>query len=265
MRRVFAFMQRDLRLAMSYPSTLFMPFVSALVTVSGFAFLSRIVSTHAPLDAGTRHIDYFTYVVVNLAFMLLLNSALQAVPAALRRDQVAGTLEAMLATPTSLGTAVLASAAWPMLFACLQACAYIACAAAFGLRLDRFNVALLGEFVLLGTCCIGAIGVIFAACVVAFKQLPPASLMAGTAATLLAGVLFPIALLPAPLRLLSWLLPLTHALRGLRAAAAGASAASVAPDALWLSAATLVLLPAALLAVHYAIERAKTDGSLSSY
>ncbi|HEY9180574.1 MAG TPA: ABC transporter permease, partial [Candidatus Baltobacteraceae bacterium] len=206
-----AFLARDLLLTLSYPSTIGAPLASAVVTVFGFAFISRIVSSHAPLDAGGRHIDYFTYVVVNLAFMLLLNTALRAVPAALRRDQVAGTLEPMFASPTSITAMVVGSAAWPLLFACIQAALYFASGAVLGLHYQDMNVALLAVMLLLSCACTGALSVFGAAAVIAFKQQPPFSLMAGTAATLLAGVLFPVSLLPQPLRVLSWLLPLTHA------------------------------------------------------
>jgi ABC-2 type transport system permease protein len=265
MNRIAAFLARDVHLGLSYPSTLYKPFATIVVTVAGFAFLSRIVSTHARLDAGSSHIDYFTYVIVNLAFMLLLNAALVAVPAALRRDQVAGTLEPIVAAPSSIATTLAGSAAWPILFACVQVAAYLACAAAFGANLNHVNVAMLLQFVLLGCACTGALGGLAAAAVIAFKQVPPLSAITGTAGTLLGGVLFPISLLPAPLRLLSWMLPLTHALRGLRAAVVGASASAVAGDALWLAVASAVLLPAALLALRLAIDYVKTDGSLSAY
>jgi ABC-2 type transport system permease protein len=263
--KVLAFVKRDVLLGLSYPSTLFMPFASAAVTVAGFAFISRIVSARAPLDAGGRHIDYLTYVVVNLAFMLLLNTALQAVPAALRRDQVAGTLEAMFASPTSLLAMIAGSAAWPMCFAAAQAATYLLFGGFFGIRYAHVDVALLALFLLLACVCTFAVSIFGASAVVLFKQQPPFSLMAGTAVTLLAGVLFPIALLPAPLRVLSWLLPLTHALRGLRAAVVGASPQAVAPDALWLAVASAVLVPCALAALQAAVRRAKRDGSLAGY
>jgi ABC-2 type transport system permease protein len=265
MPRILAFVERDIRLALSYPSTLFMPLLSAVVSVGGFAFLSRIVNPHARLDAGGAHIDYFTYVVINMAFMAFLNAALQCVPQALRRDQVAGTLEPIVAAPSALWLTVMGSAVWPLVFALLQTAAYIVCAHAFGMHLGRVNFALLAQFLLLGTACTGAIGVLASAAVIAFKQSPPSSLLVGSAATLLSGVLFPIALLPPALRAVSWLLPLTHALRGLRAAAGGAAFSTVSGDAVWLAGATALLLPLAYVALRMAVRYAKTDGSLSAY
>ena len=263
--RISAFVERDIHLALSYPSTLYMPLVSAAVTVGGFAFFSRLVSPHAHLDAGGARIDYFTYVVINLSFMLLLNAALQCVPQALRRDQVAGTLEAMLAAPTPLAVTIAGSAVWPMFFACIQAGAYILCAMALGLHFAHVNAPLLVLFLLLGSICTMTLGMLASAAVIAFKQSPPSSLFVGSAATLLAGVLFPVTLFPPAIRALSWTLPLTHALRGLRAAAGGAPLAAVAADAWWLVAGTARLIPISYLSLRAAVRFAKTDGSLGSY
>ena len=263
--RLAAFLERDIRLAMSYPSTLFMPFASVAVTVGGFSLLAHIVSPHAPLDAGGRHVDYFTYVVVNLAFMSLLNAAMQSVPNALRRDQVAGTLESMLAAPTPLAVTVAGSALWPVIFASMQVGMFLLCGSLLGMRLHEVNGGLLALFLVLGTACVGLVGVIAAAAVIAFKQSPPSALLVGGAATLLAGVLFPVSLLPVPLQVVSWMLPLTHALRGLRAAASGAQAAGVTGDAWWLALATALLFPLAWLALSLSIRHAKNNGSLSGY
>jgi ABC-2 type transport system permease protein len=263
--RIAAFVDRDIRLALSNPSTLVTPFISAIIAVAGFAYLARIVNPHAPLDAGGRHIDYFSYVALNFAFMSLLNVSLQSIPAALRRDQLAGTLESMIASPTSLITMVAGSAAWPIFFACLRVAVCILCAVFFGLRLEHVNLPLLAQFVLLGMTCTAAIGVIASAGVIAFKQSPPSTLFVGSAATLLAGVMFPVSLLPRPLQLVSWTLPLTHTLHGVRAAMSGAPFAAGAYDAAWLAGAALLLVPIAFLTLHLAIVYAKTDGSLSSY
>ncbi|MFN2449374.1 MAG: ABC transporter permease [Candidatus Baltobacteraceae bacterium] len=260
-----AFVERDVRLALSYPSTLITPFASVALTVAGFAFLARIVNPHAALDAGGRHIDYFSYVVVNLAFMLVLNVALQCVPAALRRDQVAGTLEPMLGSPAPVLAIVFASAAWPICFALLQGAAYIGVAMIFGLRIAQVDAPLLALFLALGGACAASMGALGAAAVIAFKQGAPSTFFVGSAATLLTGVLFPVALLPEPLQYVSWLLPLTHTLRGARTAMAGGGVSPVQGDALWLAAATLILLPAGIYALHAAITHAKRDGSLSAY
>jgi ABC-2 type transport system permease protein len=265
MTRMLAFAQRDLRLTLSYPFALVMPFISIAVTVAGFAFLSRLINPHAPLDAGAGHLNYFTYVVLNLAFMLLLNQALQAASNAVRRDQLAGTLEPIVSTTTSLPLMILGSSLWPMSFAAVQAGAYIAFAQVFGLHFGHVEVLGFALTLLAAMTCMAAIGVFAAAAVLRFRQTPPSSFLVGSAAALLTGVLFPVHLLPPPLQIVSWLLPLTHALHGIRASLAGAPFAAVSSDILWLSVASALLIPIALVAFRAALTQVRIDGTLASY
>ncbi len=265
MNALTAFVHRDLRLALAYPFGLVMPFVSILITVAGFAYLSRLVDPQAQLRSAGEPFDYFSYVVLNLAFMLLLNGALQAVAGAMRRDQVAGTLEAIVATPVSLGTVVIASSMWPLAFAALEAAAYLAFGTLFGFRLHAINAPAFFMVLIPSIACMMALGALAAAAVIRYNQNPPSSFLTGSAAAMLSGALFPVALLPPALRDISWILPLTHALTGLRASLSGASTAALYPEFAWLAVATAILSPVALAVFGKAIQRARRDGTLSRY
>jgi ABC-2 type transport system permease protein len=265
MHKILAFVGRDARLALSYPFTFWMQFASVLITVAGFYYMARLVRPSASLGMGGRTIDYFTYVVVNLAFMLLLTTALQAFSQTLRRDQVAGTLEAIFVTPTGIWLIVLASGGWPLLFGMLQTLAYFVFAFLFGLRFANVDAATLAIFLVLGMLSMAALGILGGAVVIRYKQTPPSTFLVGSAAALLTGVLFPISLLPRPLQVLSWLLPMTHALNGFRAAMIGAPPVTVAGDAIWLGAASLFLIPAALTLFARAYDVTRREASLGYY
>jgi ABC-2 type transport system permease protein len=264
MAEALAFIHRDMLIARRYPSTLFMPFFSAIVSVATFAYMSRLVS-HSALEQGGRTVPYLTYVVINLAFMLLLSTALNSLSTNIRRDQLTGTLQAMFATGARNSTIALGSMLWPLAFGILQAMFYFVVGVAFGMRVHGSNLPMLILFAVLGTAYMGMLGVMAAAVVIQFKQSPPSSLLVGSGAALLAGVLFPVKLLPLPLQIISWLLPMTHALNGFRGAVLGLPAQAVWPDALWLALATAVLTPIALLWFTRAVEVAKFDGTLASY
>jgi ABC-type multidrug transport system permease subunit len=98
-----------------------------------------------------------------------------------------------------------------------------------------------------------------------FKQEPPTSVLVGGIASLLGGVLFPIDKLPPILRDLSWYVPVTHSLNGIRAAVAGASIADVGGDALWLALMAAVVLPISLYVFTRSVRRAKVYGTLGDY
>jgi ABC-2 type transport system permease protein len=260
-----AFFERDVRLALAYPQGLVIPLVSIVFTVAGFAFLSHLIDPKAQLRYAGEPLDYFSYVVLNMAFMLLLNGALAAVAGAIRRDQVAGTLEAIAATPMSVGAMLVASSLWPVAFAAVEAAVYIATGTFFGLRVPAFSAAAFFAVLVPAIACMAAVGMFGAAAVVRFKANPPSSFLTGSAAAMLSGALFPVSLMPPALRDVSWLLPLTHALSGLRDALSAAPAGSLAGEILWLSAAAVLLLPPAVAVFSRTLQQAKRDGTLAGY
>jgi ABC-type polysaccharide/polyol phosphate export permease len=134
-----------------------------------------------------------------------------------------------------------------------------------GLDLRATDIGCLLTFAVLSTLAMGAIGILSAAAVIAFKQVPPSGYLVGGAASLLSGTLFPTHLFPPVLQFVAWCLPLTHALRGLRGAIAGDSLGAAASDAIWLAVAVALLLPLSFVLLHRSVERAKSDGTLAQY
>lgn len=265
MNRLRAFFERDVRLAIAYPQAVFVPLVSIVFTVAGFAFLSRLIDHKTQARFGGASLDYFSYVVLNMAFMLLLNGALTAVAGAVRRDQIAGTLQAIVATPTSIGTILIASTLWPIAFAAIEAAIYLGTGTFFGLHIAAFNALAFFGVLIPAIACMAAVGMFGAAAVVRYKTNPPSTFLTGSAAAMLSGALFPVGLMPPLLRDVSWMLPLTHALNGLRDALSPVPASALAAEIFWLCGATIVLLPPALAAFSFALRQAKRDGTLAGY
>lgn len=263
MRELRAMFVRDARLALSFPFRFWIQWLSVLISVGSFYFVSQLVPASSRLGVGGHRATYFSYVIVNVAFVGFQSTALASFANSIRGDQLYGTLEAILATPARLAHLVLSAGAWPFAITLLQVALTLALASFAGLDLGHADPLATLAFLALTLATMSSIGVLSAAAVMLFKQPGPTDLLVGGAASLLGGVLFPIALLPLPLRILSWLMPITHALNGIRGALAGAQLTALAPDALWLTAATAVLLPLSLVVFAYAVARAKFDGTLA--
>lgn len=264
--KIGAIVARDVRLSVLYPLNFWLPWISIAVTVLGFWFVSKMIPASAHLGFGGSHGGYFDYVVVNVAFFSLQATALQSFSDAIRRDQLRGTLEAMLVTPTPLPLLVLASGIWPFAITLAQIAWYFFLAmAVFGMRLWHANIAMTCLFLALIITSSVPFGVFGAAAIMRFKQGGPTNFLVGGAASLLSGVLFPIALFPPPLQWASWMLPITHGLAGVRASLHGAGWDTVRGDALWLALASAILLPISLIAFAKAVRRAKFDGTLAEY
>ena len=255
---------RDARLMASYRLAFVLEWFALVASVAGLWFVSKLVPPSAAFG-GDHVATYFQYAVVNVAFVTLQTAALQSFENSIRNDQVYGTLEAVLATPTSVTLVVLSAGGWAFALAFVQVALTLAMAAGLGLHFDRVNVATLGLFLVLAMTATVPLGIISAAAIVRFKQGTPTQFILNRASTLLAGVLFPVALLPVWLQVCSWLLPITHALSGIRGAFSGATIAQMAPDAVGLVIATIVLAPVSLVAFRSAVARAKFDGTLGQY
>jgi ABC-2 type transport system permease protein len=263
--RAWAIFVRDARLARSYPISFSLQWIGIAVEVAAFYFISKLVAPSSAFGFSGRPLSYFDYVVVNLAFVRFQSTAIQCFQQAIRGDQMLGTLEIILATPTGLPLIVLSASLWAFTLTALQVVLFLALGLFLGLDLSRTNLVTAVVFILLTVASMSPLGVLGAASIMTFKQAGPTNFIMGGAATLLGGVLFPVSKLPVALQLVSWFLPITHALKGIRSAAQGASLAQVAPDAIWLGVAALTLLPVSLMVFNRAVKRAKIDGTLGQY
>jgi ABC-type polysaccharide/polyol phosphate export permease len=160
---------------------------------------------------------------------------------------------------------VLSGSLWAFTVTLLMSLGTLAFALLFGLDLRHTNLLTLLVFLVLMVASLSPLGVISAAATIVFKQTAPFDFVMNTLAYMFSGVYLPVSLLPMPLQAVGWLLPITHALNGMRAAVNGASVTQVGADALWLAVATAVLLPLSLRLFDRAVAQAKVDGTLGGY
>ncbi|MFN2462091.1 MAG: ABC transporter permease [Candidatus Velthaea sp.] len=260
-----AFLRRDAKIALSYPGSFWMPWISIIISVVGFYFVSKLVTPTQALGVHGKVTTYFSYVVINVSFSVLLSTALLSFAGVVRRDQNAGTLEAILVYAPNLPYIIFCSGLWTLAIAGLQVLVYLGAGRLLGLDLQHVNLGTLALFMLLSMGCMSSLGMMAAAAVIAYKQTPPSGFLVGGAASMLAGVMFPVSLMPLPLQAVSWCLPLTHALAGMRGAMTGTGVSELSGDALWLLAVTIALIPVSVFVLQRSIDHAKLDGTLAGY
>ena len=262
-----SFLQRDFRLQISYRFGFFLQFVAILLSLPSFYFLSLLVGQRVIPKLQAYGGDYFAFVLVGIAFMGYQNVALNSFARTIRSGQMMGTLEAMLMTPNRLPVILVSSSLWSFVLTSFEVFLYLLLGITlFGLRLDR--VSLTGAFLaqLLTILAFSGIGILLASFIVVFKQETPINFLFASISGLLAGVLYPVEVLPEWLQRLSNLLPLTYSLRAMRKAILmGDSLLGMSTDLLVLGLFACVLLPLGFSAFHYAVRRAKVDGSLAQF
>ncbi len=136
----------------------------------------------------------------------------------------------------------------------------------FGAPMGRANVGVALLALLLSLLAFSGLGIISASIILVTKRGDPVTFLLASLSTLLGGVYYPVAVLPAWLQALAALRPLTHALRALRLALLeGAGLAEVAPNLAMLALFALVVLPGGVWAFRWALRRARSDGTLTQY
>lgn len=268
MRKLLAFLQRDLRSWASYRFSVFLQLASVLFVLMIFFFISTAVEIREQSAIHEYADNYFDFVVVGLALTAYVTVSLSGFAGRVRDAQISGTLEALLVTPTSVATLVIGSTLWDYVGATLRLLALLFLAnALFYVPMAWGNLPAAGLVILLTIVAFSGIGLFSAAFVMVFKRGDPLAQAVAWFSMLLGGVYFPTRSVgdPALESLASWL-PLTPALRALRLLLLrGESLAAVAPLVTRLALMAAVLLPVGFLAFSAAVRRARKTGSLTHY
>ena len=265
--KVSAFVRRDLRIMLSYR----MAAAGELAGVAGqavaFSFLGRLVdSARLPVYGGV-HADYLEFVVIGIAMNMIVILMLHQLSTAIRNEQLAGTLESLLVTPTRLATIQTGSAAFQLLFVPLRMGLFVgALGIAFGLGYQASGV-LPSVVILLGFLpFLWGLGLVSAAAVLTFKRGNGALMTGGTVLGLASGALFPLALFPEWVRTVAKANPLAIAISGTRQALIGGTGwASVGTDLLELLPLAIVALALGTIAFRLALRRERRLGTLGLY
>lgn len=267
MSKLLAFLRRDLAIEASYRVSFALQAASVFLSIAAYYFLARFIGQVGIPGLAPYGGDYFAFVLLGVALHDYLSTSLDAFSRSIREAQLAGTLEALLSTQTSLPTIILSSAAYPFLWTSASVLLYLALGAGlFGVSLAGGNWLGAALILALAILTFSALGILSASFILVFKRGSPIAWLLGALSWLLGGVLYPVAVLPDWLRALSALLPITHAIEGMRAALLAAAPWGTLWPSLWpLLAFAAALLPLSLLAFQHATRWTRIAGTLAQY
>ncbi len=262
MRLLLAFLQRDLRIAASYKLGFVFMAVGGLVTLSAFYFIAQTMG-EAPVLKQHYGSSYFSFALMGVAVASSLRALQTSFAARLRETQTDGSLEVLLSAPRTTFHVVAGLAAYPIVNGLVRGAGLLAAGSLFfGAKLSVDPLAF-GCALALSLTAFGALGLLSAAFVLVFKRGDPFTFALDTATYLLAGVVYPVEVLPPALQLASKLLPATYALKALRdTGLRGATLAQVLPTLGALALFSAVLWPLAALALTLARRYVERTGTL---
>lgn len=257
-----AIVKRDFLVFFSYRIRFLSEIVAAALGVALFYYVSRLVSGGLFETSD----DYFAYAVVGLAVLEVLTACLVVMPMALRHELLAGTFERSLVSAFGPIPSLLAMALFPFLSALVSAAITIAVAAiAFGMPVELSTAPLALPAAVLGFVAFLPFAVLITAIVFVIKQVGAGAGLLVTCLSLVAGVVFPVALLPDWIEWLAHVQPLTPALDLVRHFVVGSPIDSVWESILGLAAFAAVLFPLSILALQTCLRYAQRQGTVLEY
>jgi ABC-2 type transport system permease protein len=266
-RKVPAFLRRDLLTLLSYRAAFVGDLLAIAVPAVMFGFFAKLVEPSALPTYNGVATGYFEFVMIGVIIATVSGLLLAKVSTAIRQEQLMGTLEALLVTPTSPTTVQIGSAAFDLLFVPVRM-AVLLLVVSLTAGLDFAASGILPSLVLL-MCFVPfvwGLGLLAAAAIVTFRRGGGVIGVAMSILGLASGAFFPLALLPRWIQTLSEANPMAITMEGTRDALIGGSGWS------GLGGVLVVLVPlsvaalgAGVVAFRAALTREHRNGTLGLY
>lgn len=265
--KLAAFARRDLKVALSYR----MSFVSDLVGMAGqivvFYFVSRLVDQAQLRRYTGTDVTYIQFAAVGIGIAVFVEFGLHHVSQALRSEQLMGTLDSLLITPTLWVTIQVGSVAFELLFVLIRMTVFVASmAVVFGLGFKTSGILPSLVVLLAFAPFVWGLGVIAGAVVLTFRRGGGFVGLGSFALALGSGLYFPTQILPHWLAATADWNPLALVTRAVRESlltggdwsAVGHKLAVVVPL-------SLAALAAGAFCFHLAVQRERRLGTLGLY
>ncbi len=265
--KVPAFFRRDLLVLWSYRVAFLSDWVNLVVQVLLFYFLNRLIPSDKLPRFGGRPTSYIEFVTVALVVTTFMQVSLGHLVSALRQEQLMGTLESLLLTPTAPTTIQLGSIAYDILYVPVRTAVFLAIMSGiFGVHFHLGGLVPTVAILVVFVPCMWGLGLLGAAGVLTVRRGSGVTGIAATALMLASGAYFPIQYLPPWLQSLTQYNPVTIALDGARQAMlADAGWSVIWPSVLKLVPMASVSLMLGITAFRLALKRERRRGTIGLY
>jgi ABC-2 type transport system permease protein len=258
-----AFLARDCAFALSYRLEFALQVLTVVFHVSALYFLSGIVGSNPATDP---YGGYLPFAAIGMAVMSWFLTGFDSFARAIHREQIQGTLEALLMSPLRVPTIVVAASAWRFLRTASLSLLYVLAAVLLYDVALRGSVLLVLTILVTTTLAFASFGLLSASFLMVYKRGDPVGMVVGGVSALLGGVFYPVEALPDGLWHVAQALPITHGLHAIREVLLqGAGVRDVAGQLAVLVAFAAVGVPLGLLCFQRAVRRARREGTLLHY
>jgi len=259
--KAMAVLRKDMLTAIRYRNGFVFGVVAPALQFATFYYLSRAVGPQFRPEG----MPYFSFLIVGTGFYTFLLAGIHSFLRTVQESQQTGTLEVLMTTATSPATLLSLSALSAFASGIVQLLLYF-CAGVLIFGVPHVNVIGCLSVFLFSVLISAAIGLFAAGLQIAIHKGSAVLWLLGSTAWLMAGTMFPVAALPARLRIVSGLMPFTHSLTAMRLALfQSANSQALIREIGILALFLLVLMPASVIFFSQMVRRARQFGTLSFY
>jgi len=259
-QKLFVLARRDLLSALRYRSFAWLGFLGTLAEIGSFYYLGRAVGP----GFRPEGLSYYSFLIIGTGVFAFFTVGTHRFVSALHEAQMTGTLEVTMTTATPGTLVALLSATSTLAARMLWLLIYIALGfALFGVvvhpQFTTLIAALLLSFIAaLGICLLAG------ACEILLRRGGAVAWLMGVA-WFLSGTIFPVGVLPEPLRRLALLFPATYANAALRGAFFPEAQPGLTQPLLWLALFAAAILPIGVITFNAALHYSRKAGTLAFY
>jgi ABC-2 type transport system permease protein len=266
-RKYLAFLKKDLLVESSYKISFLLNIFGVFMSLLVYFFIDKTFGSRISGNLEEFGVNYFSYVLVGMAFFSYIGVGMGSFSERLREEQVQGTLEAILLTPTGISVLLFSWSLWNFCLATLDLLIYALMGIfLFNINFSHINIPSALITLLLIILSFSSLGIISASFIMLFKRGNPLAWLINNLEGLLGGVYFPITVLPSWLQIVANFFPITYAIRAIQLAVyKGYSPLRLSRELLFLAFFALMLLPLSLAVFTHSLKKARQNGSLIQY
>jgi ABC-2 type transport system permease protein len=266
LRKLPAFARRDFLVAWSYRAAFFSDWISLAVQAVLFSFVGRLAKESVLPSFNGHQASYMAFAMVGVAIGVFLQLGLDQIATGMRQEQLMGTLEPLLLTPTTPSIVQLGSAMYQILYIPIRTAVFLLLVdVGYGLHFEASGILPSLVIVAAFVPVVWGIGIIGGAATLTFRRGLPFGL-AGVLLTFASGAYFPLSLFPDWVGTLARGNPVAIALHGIRnALIGGAGWGAVGQDVLLLVPMAVVSVSLGVIAFRLALNRELRLGTLGLY
>ena len=265
--RFTAFLRRDLLIMLSYRMAFVTDWFTLILQVFVFSFIGELIDPSTLPAIDGQHPTYLEFVAVGVALSSFISIGLIRIVRVIRDEQMMGTLESLMLTPTSIGVVLIGSVVYDIVYVPIRTLIFFLLMwwlFDFGLEPSGIlpTIVLLIAFIPF----VWGLGITSAAAVFTFRRGAGLMGVAGTLLTIASGSYFPVSVLPDWLAAIAEHNPVAVALEAIRSTLLGGTGWAPVVDALpvlipWAAISILV----GAVAFKAALARERRLGTIGAY